>query len=127
MRLPVAIRPAPSSAPLARDVSPEFEATFGVPVIEAYGMTEAAHQMTRNPLPPAVRKPGRWAAPAGPGGDGLGRRGQPALAWRGGRSLIRGANVTPGYEQRRREPEAFRMGGSTLAIGGGWTPTATCS
>ena len=35
-----------------------LEAAFGAPVLEAYGMTEAAHQMASNPLPPAERKPG---------------------------------------------------------------------
>ena len=36
----------------------DLEAAFGAPVLEAYGMTEAAHQMASNPLPPAERKPG---------------------------------------------------------------------
>ena len=36
----------------------ELERVFGAPVIEAYGMTEAAHQMASNPLPPGKRKPG---------------------------------------------------------------------
>ena len=35
-----------------------MEDYFGVPVLEAYGMTEASHQMASNPLPPAARKPG---------------------------------------------------------------------
>ena len=35
-----------------------FEESFGVPLVEAYGMTEAAHQMARNPLPPGERRPG---------------------------------------------------------------------
>ena len=39
-----------SSAPLPVAVLHELEATFGVPVMEAYGMTEAAHQMASNPL-----------------------------------------------------------------------------
>ena len=43
----------------------ELEAAFGAPVLEAYGMTEAAHQMASNPLPPAARKPGS----VGPGTD----------------------------------------------------------
>jgi len=47
-----------SSAALPPVVLHELEATFGVPVIEAYGMTEAAHQMASNPLPPGVRRPG---------------------------------------------------------------------
>src|SRR5207302_11030220 len=35
-----------------------LESRFGAPVLEAYAMTEASHQMTSNPLPPGVRKPG---------------------------------------------------------------------
>ncbi len=57
-----------------------LEEAFGVPVIEAYGMTEAAHQMASNPLPPGLRKPGTVGLPAGPeigimneAGDLLGR------------------------------------------------------
>src|SRR5690349_8506966 len=46
------------SASLAPQLMSDMEATFGAPVLEAYGMTEAAHQMASNPLPPAVRKPG---------------------------------------------------------------------
>ena len=44
----------------------ELEAAFGCPVIEAYGMTEAAHQMASNPLPPRARKPGSVGVAAGP-------------------------------------------------------------
>ena len=44
----------------------ELEQTFGCPVIESYGMTEAAHQMASNPLPPAARKPGSVGPAAGP-------------------------------------------------------------
>ena len=47
-----------SSAPLPPTVMLELEAVFNAPVIEAYGMTEATHQMASNPLPPATRKPG---------------------------------------------------------------------
>jgi oxalate---CoA ligase len=43
----------------------EMETVFGVPVIEAYGMTEAAHQMASNPLPPRKRKPGSVGVAAG--------------------------------------------------------------
>jgi acyl-CoA synthetase (AMP-forming)/AMP-acid ligase II len=47
-----------SSSSLPPVVLEELEARFGVPVVEAYGMTEAAHQITSNPLPPGRRKPG---------------------------------------------------------------------
>src|SRR5437762_2269779 len=46
------------SAALPPRVMHALEQAFGAPVVEAYGMTEAAHQMTSNPLPPARRKPG---------------------------------------------------------------------
>ena len=47
-----------SSAPLPARLMVEMEERFKVPVVEAYGMTEAAHQICSNPLPPAVRKAG---------------------------------------------------------------------
>ncbi len=53
-----------SSASLPPPVMAELEQTFGCPVIESYGMTEASHQMTSNPLPPRPRKPGT-VGPAG--------------------------------------------------------------
>ncbi|MSQ26420.1 MAG: AMP-dependent synthetase, partial [Dehalococcoidia bacterium] len=46
------------SAALAPVVLEQYEARFDVPVVEAYGMTEASHQIASNPLPPAVRRPG---------------------------------------------------------------------
>lgn len=43
-----------------------LEAAFGVPVLEAYAMTEASHQMTSNPLPKhGARKPGSVGKPQG--------------------------------------------------------------
>ena len=46
------------SAPLSSALIHKIEGLFDVPFVEAYGMTEAAHQMTSNPLPPRHRKPG---------------------------------------------------------------------
>src|SRR5437588_269213 len=46
------------SAALASQTMADIEERFGVPILEAYGMTEAAHQMASNPLPPGARKPG---------------------------------------------------------------------
>ena len=55
-----------SSSSLPPQVMAELERVFGAPVIEAYGMTEAAHQMASNPLPPRPRKPGSVGLAAGP-------------------------------------------------------------
>ena len=55
-----------SSASLPPAVFEKLNNVFGCSVIEAYGMTEAAHQMTSNPLPPKKQKPGFVGIPAGP-------------------------------------------------------------
>ncbi len=55
-----------SSSSLPPQVLAELEATFGARVIESYGMTEAAHQMTSNLLAPGERKPGTVGVAAGP-------------------------------------------------------------
>ena len=47
-----------SSSPLSPETMRQLEARFGAPVVEAYGMTEASHQMASNPLPPRDRRPG---------------------------------------------------------------------
>lgn len=93
-----------SSASLPPQVMRALETTFRCPVIESYGMTEAAHQMTSNPLPPGVRKPGSVGLPAGP----LVRIADPlAPVLRGpgevGEVVISGPDVTKGYEAN---PEA---------------------
>jgi len=77
----------------------ELEKTFGVPVVEAYAMTEASHQMTCNQLPPGKRKPGTVGCAAGPEVAIMDESG-PNLLPRGqtGEVVIRGDNVTKGYE-----------------------------
>jgi acyl-CoA synthetase (AMP-forming)/AMP-acid ligase II len=75
----------------------ELEQTFGCPVIESYGMTEASHQMTSNPLPPRPRKPGTVGPAAGPEVAVLDESGRPAPAGATGEVVIRGPNVTAGY------------------------------
>jgi acyl-CoA synthetase (AMP-forming)/AMP-acid ligase II len=87
-----------SSASLPPQVMVELEGMFGCPVIESYGMTEAAHQMTSNPLPPAPRYPGCVGIAAGPRVgimDEADRLLPPGAA---GEVVISGPNVTTGYE-----------------------------
>jgi acyl-CoA synthetase (AMP-forming)/AMP-acid ligase II len=55
-----------SSASLPGPVMEKLAETFGAPVIEGYGMTEAAHQMASNPLPPRAQKPGIRGRRGGP-------------------------------------------------------------
>ena len=95
---PASLRFARScSSPLTPAVLDRAEAGYGVPMLEAYGMTEASHQMTSNPLPPAAREPGSVGVPAGaeiatadPAGRLLGAR-EP------GEVVIRGPGVMSGY------------------------------
>jgi acyl-CoA synthetase (AMP-forming)/AMP-acid ligase II len=100
-----------SSSSIPPQVIRELEQTFGAPLIESYGMTEATHQMASNPLPPEIRKPGTVGRAAGPEIAIMGEDG--ALLPRGatGEIVIRGPNVTAGYEANpQANAEAFSNG-----------------
>ena len=100
-----------SSSSLPPQVMAELESTFGAPVIEAYGMTEAAHQMASNPLPPAARKPGTVGLAAGPEVAIMDAGGKLLTKGETGEIVIRGPNVTPGYEANAKaNAEAFTNG-----------------
>ncbi len=86
------------SAALSPALMALMEQRFGVPVLEAYGMTEASHQMSSNPLPPAPR----FAGSVGPG-TGVeiaifDDAGTALPAGAAGEVVIRGRNVMQGYE-----------------------------
>jgi acyl-CoA synthetase (AMP-forming)/AMP-acid ligase II len=104
-----------SSAALPAPVSEGLEDLFGCPAIEAYGMTEAAHQMASNPLPPEERKRGSVGRAAGPEIAVLDEEGRELEAGEVGEVSIRGPNVFSGYE---RNPEANRD-----SFAGGWFRT----
>lgn len=100
-----------SSSSLPPQVLAELESTFKAPVIEAYGMTEAAHQMACNPLPPGLRKPGTVGLAAGPEVAIMSAEGDLLPTGSTGEIVIRGSNVTPGYENNdKANAEAFTHG-----------------
>ena len=85
------------SSALSPQLMREAEAGYGAPMVEAYGMTEATHQIASNPLPPAARYEGSVGIPAGaefrivdPDGGDV----EPGAT---GEVAIRGAGLTPGY------------------------------
>ncbi len=87
-----------SSASLPPQVMKGLEEAFHAPVIESYGMTEASHQMASNPLPPAERKPGTVGMAAGPQVAIMDEAGNILPTGQTGEIIIRGDNVTLGYE-----------------------------
>jgi acyl-CoA synthetase (AMP-forming)/AMP-acid ligase II len=87
-----------SSSSLAPQVMADLENTFKCPVVEAYGMTEASHQMACNPLPPLLRKPGSVGPAAGPEMAIMEENGSGLIPPNTtGEIVIRGKNVTLGY------------------------------
>ncbi len=85
------------SAPLAPALMDALEQKLSIPVIEAYGMTEAAHQMASNPLPPGVRKPGSVGRATGCDIAILDERSEVLPPGSRGSIAIRGPGVTQGY------------------------------
>ncbi len=98
------------SSPLSPTLMAELESVFGVPVVEAYGMTEAAHQIASSPLPPKIRKPGSVGVATGTeiaimekGGARLLAQGEVAEI------VVRGPNVMHGYAHQVAD-QAFTNG-----------------
>jgi|TARA_B110000971_G_scaffold56743_1_gene57782 acyl-CoA synthetase (AMP-forming)/AMP-acid ligase II len=100
-----------SSSSLPSRVMTELEKAFNAPVVEAYGMTEASHQMACNPLPPAVRKAGTVGTAAGPEVGIMSLNGEILANGEVGEIVIRGANITKGYENNpKANAENFTNG-----------------
>ena len=93
------------SAPLAPQLMAELEQTFRVPVLEAYGMTEASHQIATNPQPPAARKPGSVGLAFGTDVAIMDADGNLLAPEEIGEIVLRGAGVHSGYANN---PEANR-------------------
>jgi oxalate---CoA ligase len=98
-----------ASAPLPAAVLQRFEESAGIPVVETYGMTEAASMITANPLD-GPRKPGSAGRPAGTEVR-VCRDGLPCPAGMVGGVQIRGRGVITGYAEGGRpgaiDPEGW--------------------
>lgn len=104
------------SASLAPAVLQRLEATFKAPVLEAYAMTEASHQMTSNPLPKyGDRRPGTVGVAQRVEVTILNEQNQAVPCGEVGEVCIRGINVTKGYQNNAAANET--------AFAGGWFHT----
>jgi oxalate---CoA ligase len=103
------------SAALLPSLMAQMEERFGVPALEAYGMTEASHQMASNPLPPAPRHAGSVGTATGVEIAILDDQGNLLQPGAIGEVGIRGPNVMDGYENN---PQA-----NALAFTGSWFRT----
>jgi len=92
-----------ASAPLALEIIHKMEEIFSVPFVEAYGMTEASHQMSSNPLPPQHRKPGSVGPATGVRISIVDAQGNHLAKGERGEVVIQGPSVFSGYENN---PEA---------------------
>ena len=100
-----------SSSSMPTKVIEELEKVFNAPLIESYGMTEASHQMASNPLPPAKRIPGSVGVAAGPEIAIMDSDGKMLPPGAIGEVVIRGENVTLGYENNpKANADAFTNG-----------------
>ena len=86
------------SAALPPEMMARMEQSFGAPVLEAYGMTEASHQMASNPQPPAPRKPGSVGPGTGVRIAIMDDEGNLLASGERGEVVIQGPNVVAGYE-----------------------------
>ena len=85
------------SAPLPTVLWQRYEDAIGVPLVEAYGMTEAAHQMTSNPLPPGERRPGTVGLATGIEIAAFDDDWRPVQPGDEGEVAVRGPSVVDGY------------------------------
>jgi acyl-CoA synthetase (AMP-forming)/AMP-acid ligase II len=85
------------SSALSPALMERAERVYGVPMLEAYGMTEASHQMASNPQPPALRVPGSVGVPTGTEIGVVGKDGRPVPDGNAGEIVIRGRGVMSGY------------------------------
>ncbi|MFT8311978.1 MAG: AMP-binding protein [Sporolactobacillus sp.] len=98
-----------ASAPLAPQLAKQFDDVFGIPLIQSYGMTEAASQICVNPLPPMKRKPASVGIPYGLELKVVDDQDQELACGKVGELTIRGDNVIRRYEDGAGK-DAFQDG-----------------
>lgn len=98
------------SSPLSPKTFADLEKTLDAPVLEAYAMTEASHQMTSNPLPPGKRMPGVVGIGHGVEVRILDAEGNELPKGSEGEICARGENITKGY---LNNPEANKSSFTT--------------
>lgn len=103
------------SSALAPEVMERAELGYGVPMLQAYGMTEASHQMTSNPLPPASREANSVGISAGASVRVVDEHWMDAPPGTPGEVVVAGAGVTPGY--------LGNDGANSLSFRGAWFRT----
>ena len=103
------------SAPMSPQLFHQIEDLLEVPVLEAYGMTEAAHQMSSNPLPPKPHKAGSVGVASGIRISIMNKEGKHLGQNQRGEVVIQGDSVFRGYESN---PEA-----NASAFTDGWFRT----
>ncbi|APA12390.1 hypothetical protein SS1G_10571 [Sclerotinia sclerotiorum 1980 UF-70] len=100
------------SSPLSPTTFHALEETYNAPVLEAYAMTEASHQMTSNPIPPGKRQPGSVGIGQGVEVRILDGEGNEVSLGSEGEIFIRGENVTKGYlNNEKANKESFTQEG----------------
>jgi acyl-CoA synthetase (AMP-forming)/AMP-acid ligase II len=104
-----------SSSALSPETMRQLESRFGAPVLEAYGMTEASHQMASNPLPPGDRRPGTVGVGTGVRIGIMDEAGELLAQGAQGEVVIQGPSVIDGYANN---PDA-----NAQSFTGGWFRT----
>jgi acyl-CoA synthetase (AMP-forming)/AMP-acid ligase II len=98
------------SAALTPELWGQLEDRFGAPVVQAYGMTEAAHQIASNPLPPAARKRGTVGVATGLAVAVRDEKGALLPTGVRGEVVISGDSITPGYDNNQAANAAAFIG-----------------
>lgn len=100
-----------ASAPLPKSVLEEFENLYNIPIIESFGISEGASQITSNPLPPRKTKSGSVGIAFGNKVEIADENGNILAPNNVGEIIIKGENIAVGYWNKLNETKsAFKDG-----------------